>query len=76
MRSLFFVVFPYIALCIHHLLKTLLKERKALNIKQIPNPEYDEGYRRYLKGVLIRMILGRSGQVRSFNYDMYWLLLK
>ena len=24
--------------------------------------------------LLIRMVLGRSGQVRSFTFDMYWLL--
>ena len=27
------------------------------------------------KAVLIRRVFGRSGQVRSFNCDMYWLLL-
>ena len=47
MRSLILIIYPYTIL--HKLVQNLFKARKTLEIKKIPNPNYDEGYLGYLK---------------------------
>ena len=75
MRSLILIKVLY-TISITSLSKTNEKPRNILDINEAPNVSYDEDKLNLaLRMVLAPMVSGRSGQVKSFYCNMYWLLL-
>ena len=50
--------------------------RRPITSTKIPNPHYDEGFFGCLKSSPSSdVVFGRWAQLRSYNCDMFWLLL-